>query len=161
MLTGAEESPIPAGTPGRGKSNVSAELRAFLVHSTLTALPAWMTLPVGAQKMHEHQPPEKLGEVPFLSLARRLCRGISGGRSLCCTRSVTTPITYSERWAPAIRNVAMRIGALHDTHQLWQPCLAADAYGVGREEINLAMRIGENGTGDTVIAPKVRLVILY
>jgi hypothetical protein len=55
----------------------------------------------------------------------------------------------------------MRIGALHDTHQLWQPCLAADAYGVGREEINLAMRIGENGTGDTVIAPKVRLVILY
>ena len=56
---------------------------------------------------------------------------------------------------------AMRIGALHDTHQLWQPCLAADAYGVGREEINLAMRIGKNGTGDTVIAPKVRLVILY
>jgi hypothetical protein len=55
----------------------------------------------------------------------------------------------------------MRIGALHDTHQLWQPCLAPDAYGVGRKEINLAMRIGKNGTGDTVIAPKVRLVILY
>jgi hypothetical protein len=37
---------------------------------------------------------------------------------------------------------AMRIGALDDTRQLWQPCLAPDAYGVGREEIDLAMRIG-------------------
>ena len=56
---------------------------------------------------------------------------------------------------------AMRIGALHDTHQLWQPCLAADAYGVeeGKQSRDAYWR--EDGTEDTVIAPKVQLVILY
>jgi hypothetical protein len=56
----------------------------------------------------------------------------------------------------------MRIGALDDTRQLWQPCLAPDAYGVlpeGNQSRDAYWR--KDGTGDTVIAPKVQLVILY
>ena len=116
-----------------------------LVHSRLAAFLAMMTLPACAQNMHEHAAPEKLGEVSFpISCKADVQRDFNRGIALLHSFSYSAADKVFREVGARDPQCAMAHwgAAMTRFHQLWQPPIAREAYGVAQKEINLAMRIG-------------------
>ena len=116
-----------------------------VVHSRFAAFLALLILPVWAQEMHEHPAPEKLGEVSFpTSCKSAVQRDFNRGVALLHSFSYSAADKVFREVAARDPHCAMAHWGVAMTrfHQLWQPRIAPDAYGVAQKEIDLGMRIG-------------------
>ena len=110
----------------------------------LAALIIFAVLPVCGQDMHEHPAPEKLGEVSFpISCQPAVQRDFNRGVALLHSFSYSAADKIFQDVGARDPNCAMAHWGIAMTrcHQLWQPRIAPDAYGVAQNEIDLAMRM--------------------
>ena len=132
---------------GRGKIQTSRRDVSMLRprYGKLAALIIFAVLPVCGQDMHEHPAPEKLGEVSFpISCQPAVQRDFNRGVALLHSFSYSAADKIFQDVGARDPNCAMAHWGIAMTrfHQLWQPRIAPDAYGVARKEIDLAMRSG-------------------
>jgi hypothetical protein len=110
----------------------------------LAALIIFAVLPVCGQDMHEHPTPEKLGEVSFpISCQPAVQRDFNRGVALLHSFSYSAADKVFQDVGARDPQCAMAHWGIAMTrfHQLWQPRIAPDAYGVAQNEIDLAMRM--------------------